>query len=239
MIKSLWPATLLLCLLTSCSHKQSSENNDKGLEYPVLQLSSIDTVLTRNYVADIQSTSNVEIRAHVPGFIDKIFVDEGHTVRKGQLLFQISQKEFLIALNKAKAAVASARADASIAELELRRIEKMVAQQAISPSERELGKAKVSAAKAAIAAALANEDEAAMKLSYTSVRAPFDVIIDRIPRKAGSLVTDGALLTTLSDNQRMYAYFSVSENEYLNHLKKSDGILTPDNKASLVLSDGS
>lgn len=226
---------LLLC---ACGNKPSATGNPRQ-ELPVIQLAYTDTVLTHNYVADIQSVSNIEIRARVAGFMDRIYIDEGCTVKKGQLLFQISPKEYVIALDKARAAVASAKAEASIAALELKRIKTMVDRKVISPTELELGQAKVTAANAAIASALANEDEASAKLSYTQVRAPFDGIIDRIPLKAGSLVSEGALLTSLSDNRDMYAYFSVSENEYLQHVKKGNGILTPANKAELVLADGS
>lgn len=228
---------LLSLSIAACGNKKETSQN-KVQEYPVLKLSTTDTVLTHNYVADIQSVSNVEIRARVQGFMDKIYVDEGHTVKKGQLLFQISRNEYVTALNKAKAAVASARAEADIAELELERIRKMVERKVITPTELDLQKAKLAAAQAAIATARANQEEAQTKLMYTEVRAPFDGVIDRIPLKAGSLISEGVLLTTLSDNTDMYAYFSVSEHEYLQHLKKTDGMLDSENKAGLILADG-
>jgi len=237
-MKSTWPAFMLFSLLFAACGNKKQTNEKKVQEYPVLKLATTDTVLTHNYVADIQSVSNVEIRARVQGFMDKIYVDEGHAVKKGQLLFQISRTEFVTALNKAKAAVASARAEADITQLELERIRKMVERKVITPTELDLQKAKLAAAQAAIATAMANQDEATTRLTYTEVRAPFDGVIDRIPMKAGSLITEGTLLTTLSDNRDMYAYFSVSEHEYLQHLKKANGVLDSENIAGLILADG-
>jgi membrane fusion protein (multidrug efflux system) len=103
----------------------------------------------------------------------------------------------------------------------------------------DLGEARLKEAHAKKDEALAAIEEAEHKLSFTSVRSPFDGVIDRIPFKMGSLVSDGDLLTTLSDNSYMYAYFDVSENEYLQAKKALDSRFAHDKQAILVLSDGS
>ncbi|MBL7712816.1 MAG: efflux RND transporter periplasmic adaptor subunit [Chitinophagaceae bacterium] len=228
----------LSLFLSACSNGDQKKKKTIA-EVPVLELTYTDTSLSHNYVADIQSLANVELRARVQGFMEKILIDEGQFVQKGQILFRISPKDYAVSLNKAKAAVAGAEADYNIARLEQERIATMVERKVIAPSEQELGKAKVAAAKAALSAAIANEEEARNKLSYTEVRAPFDGVVDRIPMKVGSLISEGTLLTSLSDNTSIYAYFSVSENEYLQHLKKAEGgRLSQERKACLILADG-
>jgi membrane fusion protein (multidrug efflux system) len=89
----------------------------------------------------------------------------------------------------------------------------------LSQSELELATARLTAAKAKVQEAQAGKEKAALHLSYTNIRAPFSGIIDRIPHKIGSLMSEGTLLTTVSDIHSMHAYFNVSENEYLHYVK--------------------
>jgi membrane fusion protein (multidrug efflux system) len=234
-----WPGVILLVIMIAgCATKEAKKEAPEVKEVPVIQLQSTDTALHHNYVADIQAVKNVEIRARVNGFLEKIYVDEGRTVRKGQLLFKISNQEFTNDLNKAKANVASARAAARIAELEMERVHVLVDKKVIVKSELELAKARVEDAKAKVAEALTAVDDAHHKISYLSVRSPFSGVIDRIPMKMGSLVDDGTLLTTISDNAEMFAYFHVSENEFLQYLRTPGGKFQQDKVAALILSDG-
>lgn len=234
-----WPAAILFAfVLTGCASKEDNKEAPELIEVPVIQLQSTDTALHQNYVADIQAVKNVEIRARVNGFLEKIFVDEGRTVHKGQLLFKISNKEFTNDLNKANANVAGARAAAKIAELEMERVSVLVDKKVIVKSELELAKARIEDAKAKVAEALTAVAEAQNKISYLSVRSPFNGVIDRIPMKMGSVVDDGTLLTTISDNAEMFAYFHVSENEYLQFQRTPGGKFEQDKAASLILSDG-
>ena len=236
-----WTGALAATLFIAGCASKASENETpatSATEVPVIKLKEIDTSFHLDYVADIQSVKNVEIRAKVEGFLDKIYVDEGTTVRKGQLLFQLSNREVFNELSKAKASVQSAKASARIAELEMERVKILVEKKVIAKSELDLAKARVDDAKARIAQADAEVADAQTKISYLSVRSPFNGVIDRIPMKAGSLLTDGSLLTTISDNSQMYAYFNVSENEYLQHKKIASERLKANGAASLVLSDG-
>lgn len=231
---------LLVLILTGCATKEEDKKiTETIIEVPVIELQPTDTLLHNNYVADIQAERNVEIRARVQGFLEQIFVDEGRPVKKGQLLFKLSNKGFLNELNRARANVASARAAAKIAELEMERVKVLVDKKVIVKSELDLAKARLSDVEAKVAEALAAAADANNKLTYTSIRSPFNGVIDRIPLKIGSLVDDGALLTTISDNHEMYAYFNVSENEYLQYQKTSKGNLKENNSAALILSDGS
>ena len=198
---------------------RSYANPDGGqadtLRLPVLTLDQRDTLIQTPYVADIQAVKNVEIRARVKGFLETIFVDEGKSVRKGQPLFKINDEEYAVNLSKARAALSNALAAAKSSEVESGRVRLLVDKHVVAASELDLALAKVAADKATIEEARAAVRSAENHLSYTLIRAPFDGLVDRIPLKAGSLIDEGTLLTSLSDISSMYAYFSIPENEYL------------------------
>lgn len=222
--------------ISGCAAKGNVDEKNKLPELPVIQIAARDTILQRDYVTSIEAIKNVEIRARVQGFLNKIFVDEGQEVKKGQPLFQLDDQEFAIAVTKSKANVSNAQAEAKTAEVELARVKILLAKKIISPTELDMVEAKLNAARAKVEEAQSEQKNAETKLSYTYIRSPFDGIIDRIPLKAGSLIDEGSLLTTISDNGEVYAYFTISENEYLNYKKE-----TPEqrnNKVQLVLADG-
>ncbi len=232
--------SLFIIVFSSCGDDGKNDNTPEAITIPVVRLSSTDTIVNKVYVADIQAAKNVEIRARVQGFIEEIMVDEGQEVKKGQPLFSISNAEFQTECTKAKAALSNAIAEARAAELELNRIKTLVDKKIISKTEYELAEARLRSAEAKIAEAESVEESARIKLSYTYIRSPFNGIIDRIPFKPGSLVDEGTLLTTISDLQNMYAYFSVSENEYLTYLRaKKANKLTGYDDITLILADGS
>lgn len=223
--------------LGGCITRGEKINNQNELQtFPVLQLSLCDTVLHRNYVADIEAVRNVEIRARVNGFLNKIHVDEGQHVQQGQLLFTLNDEEYRSELAKAKAALSSAIAEAKGAQLEVDRVHLLVDKKVIAKSELEVAQARLAAANARIEEARSAESNAATRLSYTVIRAPFEGYIDRIPSKAGSLIGEGALLTSVSDIKEVYAYFNVSETEYLQHKRANAATEHP--VVHLVLADG-
>ncbi|TAE41694.1 MAG: efflux RND transporter periplasmic adaptor subunit [Runella slithyformis] len=225
-----------LCLwLASCS-KSNGENTQKIENYQVTSPIIIDTTYHVDYVADIQSVRNVEIRARVKGYIESIYVDEGKPVRKGQILFSISKNEFQEGLYQAKAMLKSAIADAKAAELTVQNTRLLLDKNVVSKTELEMANAKLDALKAKIDEARSHEASAEIRLARTNIRAPFDGIIDRIPNKAGSLVDEGTLLTTISDNSEVFAYFNVSEKEYLDYA--ADKKQTQNREVSLILANG-
>ncbi|WP_207494481.1 efflux RND transporter periplasmic adaptor subunit [Aridibaculum aurantiacum] len=232
-------AIVLAALSTGCTSKKETKETTTVHEVPVIQLQQVDTALHQDYVADIQALKNVEIRSRVNGFLEQVYVDEGRPVRKGQLLFRISNREYINDLDKAKASVESARAAVRIAEVEMERVKVLVEKKVIAKSELDLAQARVADAKARVSEARSMVAAAETKISYMSVRSPFNGVIDRLPMKIGSVIDEGSLLTTISDNQEMYAYFDVSENEYLQHVKLLEGKFKQDGAAALILSDGS
>lgn len=235
-------STILLLLgvfiIASCENKEKNGTAELIPSLPVVEVVQKDTVLQTDYVADIQAVKNVEVRARVQGFLEKIFVDEGQEVKKGQPMFQINDLEYKTELAKAKAAVSNAMAEAKAAELELGRTKILVEKNVISKTEYELAASKVAATKAKIEEALSSQTSAETKLSYTYIKAPFDGIIDRIPLKMGSLIDPGALLTTISDIHNVYAYFNISENEYLRFKNNTSKSVHENKPVNLVLADG-
>lgn len=210
-------------LLVGCAtgDKAQSEKTDEKLTLPVVQLRQQPTTLHREYVSTLEAVRNVEIRARVSGFIEKIHVDEGQSVRQGQLLFTINGAEYRTEADKARAALRNAVAGAKTAEVEVGRVKLLVNKNIISPSELDLAKAKLDAAHAQIDDARSAQAKAALRLAHASIRAPFNGTINRIPLKVGSLVEAGALLTSVSDLHEVFAYFDVSEKEYLGFVKNN------------------
>jgi membrane fusion protein (multidrug efflux system) len=185
--------------LVACTSHQE-EKSEIG-KYAVTTPLVMDTSITKDYVAQIQSIQNIEIRAKVDGYLDEIHVDEGQFVQQGQLLFKIRPREYEAELAKAKAAVREA-------ELDVQNVKTLADKNIVSQNELAMANAKLDEAKA-------EQSRAELYLSYTTIKAPFSGTIDRLRFKIGSLIDEGTLLTTLSNNKEVYAYFNVSEIEYL------------------------
>ncbi|KQK24781.1 hemolysin D [Chryseobacterium aquaticum] len=190
-----------ILLLFSCNEKKEEKQEDSV--YPVTSPLKMDTIINKDFVAQIQSVKNIEVRAQEKGFLEKIYVDEGQYVRAGQTLFRIMPQIYQAELLKA-------RAEVEQASIELKNASTLANNNIVSKNERLMAKAKLDAANAEMKLAQ-------IHLSFTDIRAPFSGVIDRTPLKLGSLVDEGDLLTTLSDNTNIYTYFNVSEPEYLNY----------------------
>lgn len=237
----IWAAISALSIITfGCTSKgeRISDAKDSLPTIPVLKLSPSKTDLHREYVADIQAVRNVEIYARVRGYLEKVYVDEGKEVKKGQILFRINNEEYQAQLAKAKANLQNAIADAKGAELQLKRVKLLVEKNVISKTEVEVADAKLAAANAKIDEARSEKSNAAIQLARTEIKAPFDGMIDRIPHRMGSLINDGTLLTTISDTRSVYAYFNVSENEYLEYTKTRRNDQSEKAIVELELADG-
>lgn len=234
-IKSL---VLIVSTVFSCSSED--KNKPEVTSLAVVQLQEQDIEDYEYYVADIQAVKNVEIRNKVAGFLEQIFVDEGKRVSKGQALFKINDLEYKAEVATANANLQTAIAEARTAEIEVERVKLLVDKKVVSDVELKMAEAKWKAALAKVEEARAELQKAELKLSYTIINAPFDGLIDRIPLKIGSLLQEGTLLTTISDNSSMYAYFKITENEYLEYMKKRQADTTIKQQiVKLVLSNNS
>lgn len=190
----------LLCLAACSSEKVEKEEVGK---YQVTTPLKIDTAFVKEYVSQIRSLRNIEVRAQEKGYLQNIYVDEGQFVHSGQVLFRIMPKVYEAEFLKQKA-------EAEQAAIEYQNTKILADKNVVSKNELALAKAKLDGANAEVSLAQ-------LHLSFTEIRAPFDGTIDRIPKKLGSLIDEGELLTTLSDNSQMFAYFNVSEPEYLEY----------------------
>ncbi|NMH27007.1 efflux RND transporter periplasmic adaptor subunit [Flavobacterium silvaticum] len=209
----------LLCLV-SCAKKE--EEKEEVGKFTVTNGVVLDTSLTKEYVSQIRSVRNIEIRALERGYLQKIYVDEGQFVKAGQVLFQIMPKMY-------EAEYQKAQAEAKAAEIELSNTTLLANKNVVSKNEQAVAKARLDQAKAELA--MAN-----FHLTATQIKAPFDGTIDRIPKKLGSLIDEGELLTSLSDNSNMFAYFNVSEPEYINYQQNVKG--RGDSNVKLLLANG-
>jgi membrane fusion protein (multidrug efflux system) len=131
------------------------------------------------------------------------------------LLFTINNPELKEEYMRTKAVVRSTMTELKAAELDFSNVKKLVDKNVVSKTELELAQNKVELASAKVEEAQANESFAKIKLTYLQIKAPFNGIVNRIPNKPGSLMEDGTLLTTISKNDEVFAYFDVSEKEYL------------------------
>ena len=209
MIKRILMLTGLCALLchTSCQ-PEKAKAEEKEAENKLLVTSPLqkDTLVTRDYVCQVHSISHIELRAMERGFLEKIFVDEGQFVKKGQLMFQIMPMLYQAEQQKAQA-------EANFAEIEYKNTKQLADSNVVAPNELAMAKAKLDKANAELALAQVH-------LGFTQIRAPFDGIMDHFQVRLGSLVDEGDLLTTLSDNSKMWVYYNVPEAEYLDYKTK-------------------
>lgn len=231
--------TLVLISLTglyACSNNPSTENSTKET-YKVISPVKIDTHYYNEYAADLQAVQYVEIRSHIRGFIEKIHVDEGTYVNAGQLLFTIDNRILKQEIEKLQAQLGMAEAELKQAQIEVNSTKPLVDKKIISEVELELKRSKVTIAEAKIKEVKADLALAKVNLGYSEIRAPFSGTINRIPNKKGSLVDEGVMLTTLSSTNDVFAYFKVSEAEYL-HFQKRKQAGNYD-EVELILADNS
>lgn len=222
-------------IISSCSTEKADAKKER---FPVTTPLVIDTNSHLDYVADIKAIKNIEIRAKVSGFLDHVHIDEGAEVKAGQLLFSIDNREYKEELEKKRAQLKSVRSEVKNAELELQNSQNLVNKGVISKIELEFAKNKLAAAQAKVEEAISEEKKAKLMLSFTEIRAPFSGEIHRLPVKIGSLIDVGTLLTTLSQNDEVFAYFNVSENEYLDFMSGITKVKKEERLVKLVLANG-
>lgn len=221
--------------LSSCTDNEEKTTIDY---FPVTSPIVIDTNTHIDYVAEIKAIKNVEIRAKAAGFLEKVHIDEGAEVRAGQLLFTIDNREYKEELEKKRAKLKSVRTEVKNAELELQNTQNLVNKGVISKIELEFARNKLAAANAKVEEAISEEKQAKLMLSYTEIRAPFTGEIHRLPVKIGSLIDVGTLLTTLSQNDEVFAYFNVSEKEYLDFMSGLTKKTKEERQVQLILANG-
>ncbi|MEI8141648.1 MAG: efflux RND transporter periplasmic adaptor subunit [Chitinophagia bacterium] len=191
-------------LFASCAQQETEKETETT--FSVTSPLQIDTTIYKEYVAQIHSANHIELRSQEKGYLEKIFVDEGQFVKKGQMMFKLMPAIY-------EAEVGKANAELNFAEIEYKNTKGLADNKVVSASELAMAKAKLDKAKAELQLAQAH-------LGFTEIRAPFDGIMDKFHTRLGSLVDEGELLTSLSDNRKMWVYFNVAESEYLDYIQK-------------------
>lgn len=195
--------TLGFAVFTGCRHKHEGESQALSATKPWHQ----DVVVKQVYVAQVKAIQHIELRAFEKGYLTHIYVDEGRLIKKGQKMFQVMPMLVNAHYEKAKA-------EYEANEIELENTERLFQQNVVSKTELALVRARWKKNKAAMNLAKSH-------LDLATVSAPFTGIMDKFNVRLGSLVDEGALLTTMSDISKLWVYFNVSEKDYLNFVGKN------------------
>lgn len=201
-IQWLFAAMIATSSINACKHQQHP-HAEARLRLEVTTVIRKDTEISHEYVCQIRAYQHIEVRALERGYLRDIFVDEGQSVQRGHPLFQLTPVIY-------QAELARSAAEVQHAEVEYRNTRMLREGNVVSPNELAL-------AQANLRRAAAEQALAAAHLRFSRLDAPFDGIVGRLMARRGSLVSEGDLLTVLSDNSQMWVYFNVSEREYLEY----------------------
>lgn len=237
---ALWVLTAVM--LTSCgskSNKMGEASNDFAVE--TIQTTTAD--LKTSYPATIKGMQDIEIRPKVSGYLVKLLVDEGATVRKGQPLFLIDSEQYRATVKAAKAQIRVCRANIATQKLTVDNKRMLFKQNIISSYDLKMAENTLASYEAQLAAAEAQLQSVQDNLRWCTVTSPADGVVGSIPYRVGSLVSgqSAEALTTVSNISKMYVYFSMTEKQLLALTREAGGVNAAIKKmpaVSLVLSDG-
>ncbi|MCI7274369.1 efflux RND transporter periplasmic adaptor subunit [bacterium] len=237
---ALW--MLSAALLTACGSK-SSQMPEANKDFAVETVKTTEADLKTSYPATIKGMQDIEIRPKVAGYLTKLLVDEGATVRKGQPLFLIDSEQYQAAVNSAKAQVRVCKANIATQKLTVENKQALFDQKIISSYDLQMAKNTLESYEAQLAAAQASLQSAQDNLRWCTVTSPSDGVVGMIPYRVGSLVSASSAqpLTTVSNISQMYVYFSMTEKQLLGLTREQGGLSAAISKmpaVSLVLSDG-
>lgn len=196
------PAIMLLIVLIAAGANCKRHDRQQGEALSAAKPWRQEVTVRQAYVAQVKAIQHIELRAFEKGYLTHIYVDEGQVIRKGQKMFQIMP-------TLVKATYEKARAEYEATTIEFENTEKLFNENVVSATELALVRARLKKNKAAM-------DLAKSHLDLSTVTAPFSGIMDKFHVRLGSLVDEGALLTTLSDISKLWIYFNVTEKDYLN-----------------------
>jgi membrane fusion protein (multidrug efflux system) len=230
--RSFLRAISALLIVSACGKKEEQAPAPGPMPFAVQTVTRQDAVTYEEYTANLEGRQNVEIRSKVNGFIQKIYVDEGQTVRKGQVLFKLETQT----LNQDAAA---AKANVTAAQVEVNRLTPLVERKIISNVQLETAKARLAQARAAYSSVAAN-------ISYGTITSPVNGVIGSLPYKEGTLVSSASEqpLTTVSDTKVMRAYFTMNEKQTIAFSRMFKGGTLQEKlkntpQVTLLLADGS
>ena len=221
---------LLLCLLTlsllaACEKKEEAPKPGPP-EVAVTDVVQQNVPIYQEWVATLNGSNNSDITPKVQGYLLKQDYQDGYFVKKGQLLYQIDPRPFEAALDQAKAQVAVAVAALSEADTNLARDTPLAAQNAIPLKQLDTDKSVQQARKAQLDASKANQVQAELNLGWTKVYSPIDGIAGLSTSQVGDLVGTATKMTTVSQVNPIWAYFNISESDYLSNARMIAGIVS-------------
>lgn len=228
---------MLLSLIGGCGGKAEPAAQAVPQSFPVAAPERTDTFFEREYVAEIRAIRYAEVRSRIKGILESVSVDEGQSVKAGQTLFSISARDLKQDVLVARAATHGAEAELASARLERDNTKFLFDKKFVSEAELALAESKVKTLKAKVDELKASTGRTTIELGFAQLKAPFDGVVNRIPRKDGSAIGEDELLTTITDTREVYAYFYISEREYLEYMAKP--LSERPKEVSLKLADGS
>lgn len=230
---------VMVIVTGSCGggHEGPPQFSPANVDFFVAGKSTVN--VEKKYPGIIEGSVNVDIKAQVTGYLEEIYVQEGSYVSKGQPLFKIKGDVFREQVNNSQAALQSALAAQSNAKIELEKIRPLVEGSVVSAIQLKTAQAVYEAATAQVAQAKATLGSSRINAAFAIIKAPVSGFIGRIPNRTGNLVTpaDGTPLTTLSEINNVFVYFSMSEADYLSFMedKKTNNAV---NTVRLIMADG-
>lgn len=226
--------TLIFVSIASCRNTETQEVKKNNYQTMVIKPGS--KALETNYVSVIRGKQNVEIRPQVSGTITEIRIKEGATVRKGETLFIIDQAPYLAALKTAIANVKSAEAKLANARLSLDSKTTLHQENVVSDFDLQTARNVLLEAEANLEQAKAQQNIAGTNLSYTEIKSPVNGVASMIPYRVGALVSNNIVepLITVSDDEDVHAYFSMTENQILDIIQQQGSLDNQMNNATEV-----
>jgi membrane fusion protein, multidrug efflux system len=227
-------ALLLTALLSGCKEKQEAPKPEPP-EVEVTEVTQRDVPVYHEWVAQLNGRTNAQITPRVQGYLLVQNYRNGFFVKKGQLLYEIDPRAFEVAISQAKAQVAVAVANLSNAETNVARDKPLAAQSAIPQKQLDTDLATQAASTAQLDAAKAQLAQAQLNLTWTKVYSPIDGIAGLSTSQIGDLVGTTTVMTTVSQVNPIWAYFNISESDYLTEAQRIYRLISGKKVASPVL----
>jgi len=207
-------AVALVTVAAGCS-KEAPPPQRPVPEVTVITIEPKDIPYVTNFVAQTESSRQVNIVARVSGYLDKIAYQEGEVVKEGQLLFQLDPKPFQAQLDAARGELQSQQARFTTAQANLGRVKPLAQQNALSQSDLDKAQGEFDSAKAAVYSAQAKVTEAELNLGYATIRSPVTGLASRSLQRQGAFINsmaESANLTYVAAVDPVWVTFSVSQN---------------------------
>ena len=231
---ALFTILLSATLLNGCREKEEAPRPSPP-EVEVTEVVQRNVPVYHEWVAQLNGRSNAQITPRVQGYLLTQNYRNGFFVKKGQLMYEIDPHAFQVAIEQAKAQVAVAVANLSNADTNVARDRPLAAQSAIPQKQLDTDIATQAASKAQLDAAKAQLAQAQLNLSWTKVYSPLDGIAGLSTSQIGDLVGTTTVMTTVSQVNPIWAYFNISESDYLSEAKTFYRLISGKQVASPIL----